>query len=281
MKSWLKVVKFLLSFVLTLYIVIVSLLYFFQRDLLFVRFVDRTIPTPAEALVPEMQVIRVTTADGLVLHNWYAPPRDAALPVVVIFYGQGDFLSSHRGNARWLLDNGFGVLMVNYRGYSGDPGYPTEENVYKDARASLDYVKSQGQRISLLGVSLGSGIALRMATEYNVQSVVLFSPYSSVMEVAAWRFPFAPVRYLMKDRFDSLSIIKDVKAPVLMVMGRLDQIIPFAQAEALFNAANQPKVNIWIDDAYHVNYRREQFQPQTLEFLKTYATGVSHENPQQ
>jgi len=282
MKSWIKAAQIFLAFAIGLYIILVGFLYMAQRKLLFVNYAYWSAPLePAKQNVPEMQVIQVKTSDGLVLHNWYAPPTRPGHPVVVLFFAQPSVLGSFSGIARWLLDNGFGVLLANYRGYSGDPGSPTEDGVYKDGRASVEYALAQGYPVSVLGISLGTGIAVQMAAEYDLQSVVLFSPYTSVVDVAAWRFPLVPVYSLMLDKFDSLSKITQVKEPVMILMGTRDGIVPFEHAERLYAAANEPKANLWIDGKGHLNFAPQEFQPQVMEFLKRYATGVKDENSRQ
>lgn len=279
MKSWIRVFKILFCTILVSYIALLGLMYYFQRELLFVR-INRPVPTPAQMLVPEMQIVTVQTSDGLELRNWFVPPQKQGYPVIIIFFGQADAVFAHARMASLLMNNGFGVLLANYRGYSGDAGSPTEENVYKDARASIAFVQKHNFPIGLMGLSLGSGIAVKMATEYEVQSIVLFSPYSSVVQVAAERFPYIPVRYLMKDRFDSLEKIPHVTAPVMIVMGRKDHMIPFSQGEQLYKAANEPKISLWLDNAGHMNYFSVA-APKVMGFLLSNAEKVPHENSQQ
>ena len=147
-----------------------------------------------------------------------------------------------------------GALMVAYRGYSGNSGSPTEDGLYADARAALDWLEARGvkrESIALYGQSLGSGVATKMAAEHDFGALVLEAPYTSTVDVAAHRFPVIPVRWLMKDRFDSLARIGDIDEPVLIMHGDADSVIPQSQARRLYEAANEPKQAFWPSGVGH------------------------------
>jgi fermentation-respiration switch protein FrsA (DUF1100 family) len=147
-----------------------------------------------------------------------------------------------------------GVFLLGYRGYSGSDGWPSEEGLYTDARTALDYLNGQGvsdEQIVLYGESLGSGIATKMASERTVALVVLESPYTSTVDVAALRFPIVPVHWLMVDRYESIARIDKVKAPLLVMHGDADQVIPQTSGRRLFEAANEPKESFWPQGIGH------------------------------
>lgn len=241
---------------LSAYAALTAAMYALQRSLMY--FPDRSLPTPARAGAPEMSPVTLRTADGLALAAWYGAPRDDdggnARPTVVYFHGNGGSIAARGGRVRPYLDRGFGVLLVEYRGYGGNPGSPSEQGLYADGRAALAFVQSEGlplDRVVLLGESLGSGVAVRMASEFDVGAVVLEAPFTSAVDVAAGAYWFLPVRWLMKDRFDSMSRIGEVRAPLFVVHGERDRVVPVRLGRALFAAANDPKEAAYLPDAGH------------------------------
>lgn len=258
--------KFLQTVVVA-YAVMVAVLFVLQRALLFMPpDVDGALQPDG---LPEMQLGEVTTADGLTLKNWFAPPRDQSKPVGVLFYGNAAYMASRANEARALLDLGYGVLLVSYRMYDGNPGSPSEQGLYNDARANLDWLKSKGYNsFFLMGQSLGSGVAVQMATEYSITALILETPYTSMVDAAAYHYPFVPVRWLLKDRFDSLSKMSQIKAPVFVIQGEEDEVVPVEQGRRIFAAANEPKEAIWLPGAHHNDYYRYGGWPQIVEFLQ-------------
>jgi fermentation-respiration switch protein FrsA (DUF1100 family) len=223
-----------------------------QRSLIYQPFGEFS--TPAASGLPEMAAVRVATADGLDNLAWFAPPRRAGMPTVVFFHGNACNLSCWSYKARAFLDAGFGMMMTGYRGYEGNAGSPSEEGLFADARGVLDWLAARGfagRDIVLYGESLGSGVAVRMASERAVAAVILEAPYTTIADVAAVHVPFVPVEWLVRDRFDSLSRIADVHAPLLIVHGDQDTLIPSTLGRALFAAAREPRHALWVPAGGH------------------------------
>ena len=266
-KVWLGVIWYLAKIFIGFYLGLFILLVVFQRFIVFPGYLINEQLTPRDTGVPEMQVFTTTTEDGLKLEGWFAPPKDSAKPVVVMFYGQGDSAAHLSGYGRFVMDHGYGALFVNYRGFDGNPGFPSEQGLYKDARAQINYITQQGyNNLAFFGVSLGTGIAVKMATEYPSKAVILQSPYASVVDVAAQRFWFYPVRAVMLDKIESINIIDRINAPLLVFMGDKDNVIPPSQAVKLFEQAKAPKKFIWVRGKKHEMSRGDIFPPM-LEFL--------------
>lgn len=208
---------------------------------------------PAAMGVAEMTVVRLVTADGLDLASWYAPPQPGA-PVVVYYHGNAGNIAMRAFKARRFLDAGFGMLLVGYRGFGGNPGRPSEHGLYADGRAALDWLAGQGidgGRVVIYGESLGTGVAVQMAVERPPAALVLEAPFTSATDVAAAIYPFLPVRLLMRDRFDNLAKIQALAAPLLVVHGEADRIVPFRFGKRLFEAAPQPKQAVFLPQANH------------------------------
>ena len=229
-----------------LYGVIVTVLFLSQRRMLFRP--DRTPPDLARAGVPELRQITITTADGLSLLAWYLPPVPEGNHVVLYLHGNAGHIG-HRGYRLGPFRRlGWGVLLLEYRGYGGNPGRPSEAGLLADARAGLAALRAMGfapSSIFLWGESLGSGLAVQLAVEQPVAAVFLEAPYTSITAIARERFQFVPVGWLLLDRFDSLRVIGGVRAPVLVMHGTRDRVIPVAMGRAIYAAAPDPK-ELWI-----------------------------------
>jgi fermentation-respiration switch protein FrsA (DUF1100 family) len=245
----------LLGVGLALYALLVGGLYVVQRKLLFLP--DRTRPDTMHAGVPALREVEITTDDGLRLLAWYVPPGPGAA-TIAYFHGNGGHIGYRNARLARFTAAGLGVLFVEYRGYGGNPGSPTEPGLYQDARAGLDFLAAQGvapARLVLYGESLGSAVALRMATERPIAALILESPFSSIAAVAQHHYPFVPARWLIKDRFDALARVGAARAPILMLQGSRDVVVPPRFGRQLFDAAREPK-ELWVTpDGGHEDLR--------------------------
>lgn len=236
------------------YVLLVAALYLNQREIMYHP--DQRVPDPAAAGLPEMTVHRIATDDGYGLLAWWKPPTDSTRPTIVFFHGNAGNVGNRKRQARQFIDAGLGLLLVTWRYNAGAGGEPSEEGLLTDGRTALDFVAARGipgRKLVLLGESLGSGVAVAMAAEREVGGLVLVYPYSSTTDVAADRFWFAPVRLLIKDEFDSVARIGRVQAPILVIHGELDTVIPVRFARRLFAAAPAPKEGHFLPDGTHAN----------------------------
>jgi fermentation-respiration switch protein FrsA (DUF1100 family) len=229
----------------------ILLLYGLQGRLVFP--VDLLRIEPAEVGLGDMAVVTVRTQDGLDLVGWYRAPYVPGKPTLLLFHGNGESLSHRAHVARDLLDAGYGVYQVEYRGYGGNPGRPSERGLYEDGRAALDFLQRRSAAVVAHGYSLGSGVAMQMAVEGRVAALILEAPYTSIADVAARRFPLMPVRPLVRSRFENLRKIGSVATPVAIYAGRDDLVIPCDHAQRLFDAAGAPKRILIVEGAGHVD----------------------------
>jgi hypothetical protein len=223
-------------------------LYAFQDRLIY--FPDPT-PPPAPALLGlrgvEARTLR--TADGLAILAWTVAPANDRAPVVLYLHGNGGSLLHRAPRVQRFQREGWGALFVQWRGYGGNPGSPSEAGLSDDARAGLAALQADGvapARIVLWGESLGTGIALRLAAEQPdaIGAVVLESPYTSLLDLAKRHYPLLPSGLLLRDRYDSLSRIGAVRAPMLILQGSRDTLVPPEMGRALAAAATAP-VEVW------------------------------------
>jgi fermentation-respiration switch protein FrsA (DUF1100 family) len=253
-----------------LYLAGVTALWAFQRDLMY--FPDgESRPAPSSyTMLDGVQEVSFTTADGLTLAAWYAPAPPNR-PTVVMFHGNHGSLRGERYRLKRFKDAQMGALLVAYRGYSGNAGVPNEQGLYADARASLDWLAQSGvpsTSIVLYGISLGTGVATKMAAERDFAAVVLESPYTSTVDVAAFRFPVVPVSWLMEDRFESLTRIRMITEPLLVMHGDSDTVIPQRFGRQLFDAANEPKQGFWPHGLGHGDIFDNGGFDTALEFIR-------------
>jgi uncharacterized protein len=246
----------LLGSALTAYGVLVGGLYLFQRHLLY--FPDRDRPALGELAQLGAREVKVTTADNLSLLSWYLPPREGR-PVIAYFHGNGGHIGYRGERLHRFAREGYGVLMLGYRGYGSNPGTPSEAGLYADAAAALDFLAREGvmpNRLVLYGESLGSGVAVNLAVQREIAGLVLEAPFTSVAEVAQYHYSFVPASLLVRDRFDSVLSIAKVKAPIMVLHGVRDTVVPVRFGRALLDAAPKPKEGWFSPEAGHEDLAR-------------------------
>lgn len=236
---------------LMVYGVIVAALFLWQRRILYVP--TGITGSPAEAGVPSMQEVEIPGPDALTLKSWYSPPAPGK-PVILYFQGNAGNISDRAYKAQDLMNWGYGVFLLGYPGYSGNPGWPSEAGLYAAAQAAVAYLEGKGVEkngIVLYGESLGTGIAVELAAGDTYRAVVLEAPYTSITDIAASTYWFVPVRLLLKDRFENLTKISGLGAPLLVLHGRADRVIPYSHGEKVFDAAPDPKAMKSYDNGGH------------------------------
>lgn len=220
-------------------------------------------------VVPGFEEILYRTSDGLELMAGY---RAAAtgMPTIVYFHGNGaDWQSSVVATDR-LTPAGYGVLAAEYRGYRGNPGSPSEEGLYADGRAAIAWLSARGVAngdIVLIGNSIGSGVAKQLATETDPRALVLISPFASLAQVAGEKLWWLPARMLVRDKYDNLAKIPRVTAPILLLHGDADDLIPYHHSEQLA-AANPLAELVIFADAGHELAWHDAAERTVLQFLE-------------
>ena len=242
--------KSLLLFGMAGYVALVALLYLTQRSLLY--FPDPRRQHPADAGLRQAEEVMLHSADGVRVSAWHVPARES-MPVVIYFQGNGGGLNLRAERFRKLTADGIGLVALNYRGYGGSGGKPSEAGIILDAKAAYDFAAERygAGRIVLWGESLGTGVAVALAAEKPVARVILESPYSSIADVAASIYWFVPVRLLLMDSFRSDQRIGKVTVPVLVVHGERDTVISITFGERLYEMIPGPKRFIRLPNAGH------------------------------
>jgi len=249
-----KLMDYLLA-ALLIYLLVMALTFFIQRS--FMYFPDTARQDPALFQASNMDIINVTTADGLSLQGWYQAPQDQEKPVIVFFHGNGSHMGLSALKTSQMRAQGYGAMLIAYRGYAGNEGKPSEKGLYKDARAFIDWVINEQnipqERLVLYGESLGSGVAVEMAVnDYpDIAGVILEAPYTSFIEMARRTHFWLPLDLLMRDRYETIDKIANVKAPILVLHGKRDMIVPYRFGKEVFEAAPEPKIMKTYKEAGH------------------------------
>jgi uncharacterized protein len=234
-----------------IYLCAMSAMYLLQRHLQY--FPTHAALTPDSVGLSGVQVVALGTPDGETVVLWYAPAK-AGQPTILFFHGNAGEIADRADRFAFYQQHSFGVAFLSYRGFGGSTGTISEPGLMIDAQAAYDWLMAEGvpaDRIVLVGESLGTGVAVQLAARQVVGAVVLEAPYSAAVDVAAGIYPWLPVRLLMKDQFRSTDHIAAVTAPVLILHGTGDRVIPFALGQQLFAAATAPKQFEELTDAGH------------------------------
>lgn len=224
-----------------------------QRRLMYVPDTERT--SPHALGLDGVAEVELPTPDGARVVVWRAP-AEPGRPTIVYLHGNAGNLATRADRARRYRVHGYGLAMLSWRGYGGSSGSPTESANVADARLLYEYLREEGVAASdivVYGESLGSGVAVQLAAAVPVGAVVLDAPYTSIVEVAVRAYPYLPVRPLLLDRYESESWIDRIGAPLLVLHGELDTVIPVGMGTALFGLAREPKRLVLYPEGSHSN----------------------------
>ena len=214
-----------------------------------------------------------TTADGVRLHGWWLPREDAR-GVLLFLHGNAGNVSHRLDSARAFLDMGLSVALVDYRGYGRSAGSPSEEGLYRDARAAYRHlVEERGvdpRRLVLYGESLGGAVALDLARDHAVGAVITEGTPASLVELGAELYPWLPVRLLQRERYESLSKVGQLSAPLLVIHSPQDEIVPFAHARRLLDASPADKLFLETEGGHNDGgfLRRAVWRERVAEFVR-------------
>lgn len=269
--SWLAGAALVL---LVFYVALCALLFALQRGLMY--FPDGE-PLDAARAGAGWQLIETETADGLRLSHLYRPAAEGH-PTLVLFHGNAGHAGHRVGKLAFLAAEGVGLVLAEYRGFGGNAGSPSETGLYADARSVLAWLADEGVAPGdtvLYGESLGSGVATAMAAELAAagtpaRGLVLEAPFTSMGAAAQSHYPFVPARWLVLDRYDSLSRIAAIDGPLLIVHGNADRTVPFRHGRTLYERAQEPKTFVPLDGVGHVGHYE---RPEALRALARFVLG--------
>ena len=267
MNAFFYAIRFLILFFILSYIAFLGILYVSQRKLIYLPSKVRPSLGSLSGVYTEIQI---QTRDQLKLTHWYAKQ---GRPYIVVFHGNATNIENQAYRLKFLVDQGYSVLLVSYRGYGDNPGQPTELDLISDSALALEWLfKQEGissKEVVLFGESLGTGVAVALAAQYPFKGLILDGAYSSITEVGQSAHPFIPIRWLLKDTWDSKSRIQKVQSSTLFIHSKKDTVIPFRFGQSLFQSANEPKRYIWLEHSGHDdNLEIESVRKSIFDFLQ-------------
>ena len=240
-----------LLWIIATYVAICIAAYFGQRW--FIYFPDPARVAPAEAGLSGVGEVELKTKDGETLIAWYSPAKSGE-PTILYFHGNAGNAAGRADKFETMREHGAGVFYLNNRGYGGSSGKPTETANVADAFTAYDHLRSSGveaKSIILYGESLGSGQATQLAAQREVRAVVLESPLTSTVDVGRRTYFFLPLGLLLSDQYRNIEHVAKVKAPLLVLHGEQDEVIPVAMGRSVYAAANEPKKLELFAEGHH------------------------------
>ncbi len=234
-------------------LLLVAVVWAGQRRLVY--FPHRVMADPASLGLADAEVVAIPTEDGETLGAWFLAPPPGDAFTAIVFNGNAGNRAYRAELAEALRARGLAVLLFDYRGFGDSTGHPSESGLLADARAARAWLLRRGdvdpRRVVYVGESLGTGVAVQLASEQAPAALVLRSPFTSMADVGAVHYPFLPVRWLVRDRYASIEYIGRVSAPVLVVAGDRDAIVPIRQSRALYEAIPFRKAFVTVPGADH------------------------------
>ena len=226
------------------YILLLIAAFFFQRNLLYHPSVDNYLKDQVVKEPAEIEKVKITTKDEIYLAGWFYNKNLEKLKTILFFHGNAGSLENRTYKLNHFKDLKVNFLIIAWRGFSGNKGKPNEIGLYEDAKAAIEWLGTKGvkeKNIILYGESLGTAIAVEVAQNKNYAGIILESPFTSMTNVGKKHYPFLPVRFLLKDKFESYKKITNVSIPILIIHGKVDKIVPYFMGEEIYNLANKPK----------------------------------------
>jgi fermentation-respiration switch protein FrsA (DUF1100 family) len=246
------------SSVVLAYFIIILFVYFYQRNLLYHPSENNYLN---DKITFNYEEIFIETNKKIKLKSWFIKKDLDKFKTILIFHGNAGNLFNRVYKLNELNKLDVNILLISWRGFSGNKGKPTEKNLYRDADEAVKWLNNQGvisKNIILYGESLGTGVATELGTSNAFGGIILESPFTSIANAAKIYYPYLPVNIILKDRYDSIGKIKNINTPIFIMHGKMDNIVPQQMGLELFEKANNPKYSYFPEDDDHMmNYNKQ------------------------
>ena len=236
---------------LIIYVSITVVVYFFQRKLLYHPF---SAQITGEGLIHNFETISFNTSDNLKLKGWFHL-KNSNKKTILFLHGNAGNLDNRIDKLNSLGNMDVNFLIIAWRGYSGNPGNPSEAGLYKDALGALKWLNEKGipnDKIILYGESLGTAVATEVGQNDNFAGIILEAPFTSMVDMGKKTYPIFPVKFLLKDKYETKKKINNIKFPILIMHGKKDKIVPFYMGEKIYSLANEKKSKYFTENDDHM-----------------------------
>ena len=255
----------LLSFIL-IYLAILVIIFFFQRNLLYHPTENNYSRDKISVFVEK---VNIKTQDELDLLAWYHNKNSSDYKTILFLHGNAGSLENRIHKINHFKKINVNFLLLSWRGFSGNKGKPNEVGLYEDAESAVKWLKTKGineKNIIIYGESLGTGVAIELGQDKKFAGIVLESPFTSMIDAAKEKYPFLPVRFLLKDKYENDKKIKNIKSPILVMHGKVDKLVPFHMGKKIYELANEPKYFYFTEYDNHMM----EFNENLLKALKKF-----------
>jgi fermentation-respiration switch protein FrsA (DUF1100 family) len=264
-----KIILQFISLIILIYLSVIVFLFFYQRNLLYHPNENNY---SGNNLNFEIEKVKIKTSDGIELLGWFHEKDLEKFKTIIFFHGNAGTLENRIYKLNRLKDLDINFLIIAWRGFSGNKGKPTEKNLYEDGKSAVQWIKNFGvenKNIILYGESLGTGIATEIAQNNDFAGVILETPFTSMADAASKFYPYIPVKLLLRDKYENLKKIKNIKSPILVMHGEVDQLVPFSMGEKIYKEANNPKYSYFTKDDDHMMEYDQNLIDNLNSFLKS------------
>jgi len=258
----------IVGFAIVIYLIITCVLYFFQSNLLY---------HPAEnnyfgdKLTVSLDKVKIKTEDNIELLAWHHN-KNINYKTILFFHGNAGSLENRIHKINHFKDMDINFLIIAWRGFSGNKGQPSEKGLYEDAKSAVRWLKNKGiekKDIVIYGESLGTGVASEIAQNNNFAGVILESPFTSMVDAGKSKYPFFPIKLLLKDKYESDKKIKNIVSPILIMHGESDRIVPFWMGKKMYDLANKPKFSYFPKYDDHMMEYNEKLLNELKKFIRS------------
>ena len=261
-------VLILLIFILIYFFILIST-YIFQRNLLYHPNENNYF---GDKLIVSVEKIKIKTEDKIELLSWHHNKNINKFKTILFLHGNAGSLKNRIHKINHFKNMNVNFLLIAWRGFSGNKGKPTENGLYEDARSAIKWLKSKGikeNNIIIYGESLGSGVAIEVAQYKNFGGIILESPFTSMIEAGKNHYPYLPVKFLLKDKYESSKKLKNIKSPILIMHGKVDDIVPFHMGQKMYELANEPKYSYFSEYDDHMMKYNEKLLKALNDFIES------------
>ena len=261
----------LLLILASIYFFILISTYVFQRNLLYHPKENNYF---GDLLTVEIEKVKISTQDRIELLSWYHNKNLNNYKTILFLHGNAGSLENRIHKINHFKDMNVNFLLIYWRGFSGNKGKPTEKGLYEDAKSAVAWLKSKGvneNNIIIYGESLGTGVATEIAQNKNFAGIILESPFTSMIDAGKNKYPYLPVRLLLKDKYESNKKIKNIKSPILIMHGKVDTLVPFDMGKKMYELANEPKYYYFSEYDDHMM----EYNEKLLKVLKDFISSLN------